>query len=355
VADYDPNQTLDQNITFTIRRYDLEAGTWSTYFGPQSLSGLARGSADGTSNAWAETSRRWNPWTNTYSDKTVNGNEAFGVRPVPMLSDIAFDSDGSMILGFRDRNGDQLATNGSESPIGTNTRYPAIASGDIYRVCRTGTGYTAADYVFEGGAGCTQTVDAANGTEYYFGDKYFSFHYEISVGMLEQVPGFPDVIMTAFDPYDGDGSSKTFYSGGTRYLRNTTGGNAPSFPNSGSGVIYFAWDGNAGNPNAVGGFLKTNGMSDVEALCDLAPVQIGNRVWYRHNKDGIQDPGSPGRGRHGAPVRRGRCARRHRDHGRGRDVLLLVERHEARCRRRDERRWGTHRRWRVHGAARRPG
>ena len=290
VANYDPKETLDTNISFTIRRYDLADGTWSTYFGPQSLSGLARGSADGVSSAWVETARKWNPWTNTYSNKTVNGAEVFGVRPVPMLSDIAFDSDGSMILGVRDRNGDQLATNGSESPIGTETQYPAIASGDIYRVCRTGTGYTAADYVFEGGAGCTQTVDSVNGTEYYSGDKYFSFHYEISVGMLEQVPGFPDVIMTAFDPFDGDGSAKTFFTGGTRYLRNATGGNAPSFPNSGSGVIYFAFDGEAGNPNAVGGFLKTNGMSDVEALCDLAPVQIGNRVWYDTNKDGIQDP-----------------------------------------------------------------
>jgi hypothetical protein len=292
VADYDPKETLDDNITFTIRRYDLATGEWSTFFGPQSLSGQVRGSVDGTSNDWAETARRWNPWTNAYAAPGALG-DTFGVRPVPMLSDIAFDADGSMILGFRDRNGDQLATNGSESPIGTNTNYPAIASGDILRVCRTGEGFEPSDYTFEGGTGCEQNVNAANGTEYYFGDKYFSFHYEVSVGMLKQVPGFPDVIMTVFDPFDGDGSGKTFYSGGTRYLRNATGGNAPSFPNAGSGVLYFAWDGQAGNPNTAGGFLKTNGMSDVEALCDLAPVQIGNRVWIDENQNGIQDPGEP--------------------------------------------------------------
>ena len=40
-----------------------------------------------------------------------------------------------------------------------------------------------------------------------------------------------------------------------------------------------------------GGFLKVNGMSDIEALCDQAPIQIGNRVWIDSDFDGIQDPG----------------------------------------------------------------
>lgn len=289
-ANYSATTTLDTNITFTVLRYDLETSQFSTFFGPQSLAGIVKGSADGTSSNWAATARRWNPWTNTYPTTKISGVDVFGVRPVPMFSDIEFDSDGSMILGFRDRNGDQLATNGAETPIGGYTSYPSIASGDIYRVCRTGTGYTAADYVFEGVAGCTQTSNASNGTEYYTGDKYFSYHYEISTGMIDQVPGFPDVVLTAFDPYDGDGSGKTFYSGGTRYIRNSTGGNAPSFPNAGSGVLYFANAGNALNPNTAGGFLKTNGMSDVEALCDAAPVQIGNYVWIDPDEDGIQDP-----------------------------------------------------------------
>lgn len=295
VANYSPTTSLDSNISFTVRRYDLASAAWSTFFGPQSLTGIVKGQADGVSTAWAQTARRWNPWTNTYAAPVqLPGDnwltETFGVRPVPMFSDIEFDRDGSMILGFRDRNGDQLATNGSETPIGTETNYPAIASGDIYRVCRTGPGYTAADYVFEGGVGCAQNTNASNGTEYYFGDKYWTFHYEVSVGMLDQVPGFPDVVLTAFDPFDGDGSGKTFYSGGTRYLSNATGSASPSFPNAGSGVLYFANASTAGNPNTAGGFLKTNGMSDVEALCDGAPVQIGNRVWIDTDKDGIQDP-----------------------------------------------------------------
>jgi hypothetical protein len=32
-------------------------------------------------------------------------------------------------------------------------------------------------------------------------------------------------------------------------------------------------------------------MGDIEVLCNMAPVQIGNRVWIDTDKDGIQDPG----------------------------------------------------------------
>ena len=35
-------------------------------------------------------------------------------------------------------------------------------------------------------------------------------------------------------------------------------------------------------------------MSDVELLCDAAPIEIGNRVWHDVNGNGIQDPSEPG-------------------------------------------------------------
>jgi len=41
-------------------------------------------------------------------------------------------------------------------------------------------------------------------------------------------------------------------------------------------------------PNTFG---KSSGMGDLEVLCNMAPVQIGNRVWIDTDKDGIQDPG----------------------------------------------------------------
>ena len=41
------------------------------------------------------------------------------------------------------------------------------------------------------------------------------------------------------------------------------------------------------------GFAKSNGLGDLDAFTGLAPVQIGNRLWYDTNRDGIQDADEP--------------------------------------------------------------
>ena len=41
-------------------------------------------------------------------------------------------------------------------------------------------------------------------------------------------------------------------------------------------------------PNLFG---KANGLGDVEALMDAAPIELGNRIWNDADGDGIQDPG----------------------------------------------------------------
>jgi uncharacterized repeat protein (TIGR01451 family) len=43
------------------------------------------------------------------------------------------------------------------------------------------------------------------------------------------------------------------------------------------------------NPSVV--FGKAAGLGDLEALCDAAPIEIGNRVWIDSNKNGLQEPG----------------------------------------------------------------
>jgi hypothetical protein len=218
-----------------------------------------------------------------------------------MLSEIEFDRDGSMILAFRDRNGDIMGTWESEAPDGSSTPF-AIASGDMYRVCRTGLGYLPSDYTFEGVAGCqptptpahlSNTTDATRqGIEYYWGDYWWQIgqggHGETSSGLISQTPGFPDLFTTAFDPNGLSGDAKTWFSGGVRSLWNATGG--PSeFPNAGSGVLFYVSEGTNIAQMRTGGFLKVNGMSDIEALCDQAPLQIGNRIWIDTDRDGIQD------------------------------------------------------------------
>lgn len=311
--DFDPNGPLpatvpNSNMSFTVLKRTLGAqGTFSTFFGPHPLNStgrIAKGQPTGQGGSAGVEALTWNPWTNYYPPKTdVVPSRRFNMRAQPLLSEIEFDRDGSMILGFRDRTGDQTSTNDTETPSGGRTEYPSISSGDIYRVCRVGAGYTAADYVFEGESGhstCAQTSSAANGNEFYVGDAYRYNggggvwpvgHAEISAGMLLQVPGFSEVILTGFDPFSGPSSGRTvFYSGGLRYLSNADGTgygvDGPDHPNVGGGTMFYS---TTSEPLSAGGFQKVNGMSDVEALCDKAPVQIGNRVWLDPDKDGIQD------------------------------------------------------------------
>lgn len=299
-----PAVAADANLSFTIRKLDLATSTWSTFFGPHPLNASGRiqkGAPSGGSDWARDTYTKWNPWTNTYADSFLNGSTPdYSIRPQAMLSEIEFDRDGSMILAFRDRNGDIVGTYESEAPDGTPTRF-AVAGGDIYRVCRTGTGYEASDYTFEGVAGCqpTPTPDhfstgaaTLQGIEYYWGDYWWQIgqggHGETSSGLISQTPGFPDLFSTAFDPNSLSGDSKTWFSGGVRSLWNPTGG--PSgFPHAGSGVQFYVSISTSIAQMRTGGFLKVNGMSDIEALCDQAPIQIGNRVWIDTNRDGIQD------------------------------------------------------------------
>ena len=302
-----PATVPNTNMSFTVLKRTLGAtGTFSTFFGPHPLNStgrIAKGQPTGSGNSNPE-ELTWNPWTNHYPAKSDDsGSKRFNLRAQPILSEIEFDRDGSMILGFRDRTGDQTSTNDTETPSGGRTQYPSISSGDIYRVCRVGNGYAATDYVFEGDPAhpsCPRTTSSSNGDEFYVGDAYrYSGsggtwpvgHAEISAGMLLQVPGFSEVILTGFDPFSGPNSGRTvFYSGGLRYLSNADGSgygiDGPDFPNVGGGTMFYS---TSSEPLSAGGFQKVNGMSDVEALCDQAPIQIGNRVWIDTDKDGIQD------------------------------------------------------------------
>ncbi|NOT61010.1 MAG: DUF11 domain-containing protein, partial [Acidobacteria bacterium] len=39
---------------------------------------------------------------------------------------------------------------------------------------------------------------------------------------------------------------------------------------------------------------KSAGLGDLEILCDAAPIEIGNRLWFDFDRDGVQDPGEGG-------------------------------------------------------------
>ncbi len=254
------------------------------------------------SSATSKASAAWKPWIAQWSDITNPApGEATGynqtICPQPILSDIEFDVDGSMIVGFMDRAGHQLGNN-NYSPIVSDTKtYEGTSAGDLLRMGANSDGtYTlesnaTVNGVTSGGAnqtppqGPSVSVGGAGG-EFYWQDMYgknadkdlpnSGGHQEISLGGLALLPGKNEVVETVFDPITA------FRAGGVRWFDNTTG-QAPR--------AYEIFGQDAGGQGVT--FGKANGLGDLELLCGSQPIEVGNRLWNDTDKDGIQDAGEP--------------------------------------------------------------
>ena len=256
------------------------------------------GTLPSTWNAW-----HGDPTTMPYASTGSGGEIAY---PQPMLTDLEFVGD-DIVLGFRDRFGDQSGADRLFEPAATQPAW-GDAAGDILYACSTSSGY-----VIESGTGgaCANptssqgtTPSGPGGHEYYFWDIWEdtttwtpgasggAFHWETTQGALLQIPGNASVATTAMDPFSD-------FSAGILKLNNTTGrregvtGASASYASLiGGYTLYDTADYAGGYPTPSSHtFAKANGLGDIEALCDPAPIEIGNRVWYDVNKDGVQDPG----------------------------------------------------------------
>ncbi len=234
---------------------------------------------------------RFKPWISTWTcsfpySTTNSGRINY---PQPMLSDIIFDVDGSMILGIGDRFAYQVANgipNTNNSFCIELQLFDGRGGGDILRVCNTGT-LNAPNYVLEGNAGCSRTTSSEVFSypnsqpveaEFYVGDNYDEgnnpAHTETTLGALVMSYGSKRVVTTAFNSIDTDNGGGVFPNG-FKYLSNVDG-----------------TDLNGYEINTT--FGKCSGVGDLEMLGNLAPIEIGNRVFMDTNKDGEQGAGEMG-------------------------------------------------------------
>ena len=236
----------------------------------------------------------WNAW----ADRNVfDGSSAptYCAFTQPMLCDIEIDDDGSLILGLRDRFGDQA---GEDVPPGSNGGGgEGVSGGDILRACPNGTG----GWLLESNGVCGGATSSAIGATQGPGGKEFysdgfatptgagTNHQEISAGGLAKVPGFSTMAHTVFDPSTTNGGD--WRSGGIRRNSNRTGlatGFFQLFDKCDSSGMSCPSD-----RTKTLTFGKVNGLGDLVALCDLAPLEVGNRVWSDENGNGVQDAGEP--------------------------------------------------------------
>jgi hypothetical protein len=237
----------------------------------------------------------WFPWAST--DANYVYTTPFPSLPnirmpsnasAPILSDIAFDNDGSIVLSFLDRAGFQFsAQNVGIDPTDTHA-YQHYISGDLLRASPAVAGTT---FIIEQGgqapsgpslpiarSGGIANNQGPAGGEFYSYDNFVfptgppAGHQETAEGSSVIVPGSSLVASMVMDP-------STFDSGGVAWSSNLDG--------TRDHAVEFL----AGNAPPL--FGKANSLTDLEALTQVAPIEIGNRIWSDENRNGIQDPGEP--------------------------------------------------------------
>jgi SdrD B-like domain len=273
------------DLTAQVWTYDITSGGWNTaaVLAPFALNSYVKGCASVAEPKGCN----WTPWRDTWDTTLVYGSVSGGANeyvagPQPVLADLTFADDGSMILGFRDRLGDLTGRN-QPAPIAGNTQLiSGVPAGDIRKACATGS-----TFAIEGSTSCN-----VGRNEFYNNDSFSVpslasvanpgglFHDETAFGAVIAKPGAGSVMTTGMGAVNNALSS--FFTSGVRVFSTIDG----SQPAGGIQVL-------ADSADRLG---KGNGMGLLELLCDQAPVEIGNRVWADNNGDGTQTAGEPGIG-----------------------------------------------------------
>jgi len=227
----------------------------------------------------------YNPWVTT---ETYNGPTANSSYPMPWFIDMDFSDDGCMVLGIADRYG-HLAGGNHNAPFSLNGN----AGGDILKACNLAGTWTLENNANDGvnpttgGAGDALNAAGPGNGEFFYQenmDLLGTYHDETSNGGLGIFRGKDEVILGVFDPAPFNanlpgGGPNTFDSGGLIYMSTSAGNRTRSF-------MLFNRD-----SYPIQGFDKASGTGELTFTCEPPPTEIGNRVWYDMDADGVQDPG----------------------------------------------------------------
>ena len=250
---------------------------------------------------------RWNPWLTTNSmpsPMAVPSGILFveNGHPQPIFADIEFDINDNMIIGLRDRFGDQggyRAANPDGAPTYDENGNTLVqnsmtgqlwytadndAFGDILLATPSGAAWSLNIADFTDATLSLPTAAPSGGVdpcpdgEAFFGEDCYHatgfIHEETSMG------GIAMLLRTNIFSFPSMDPEVNAYSNGIDWMD----------PTSGTQTMFFTvLDGAAQSV-----FGKGNGLGDMELITAPAPIEIGNRVWKDDNGNGIQDPGEDG-------------------------------------------------------------
>lgn len=226
---------------------------------------------------------RWLPWTDNYQQTMVEGTTYWSIYPQPLLSDIEFDTDGSLILALMDRLGHQTGDGQSFWPKGALQlhTYQGLSGGDVLRAALVNDHYELEQNAKAGGrlSKGRGNGEGPAGGEFYFDDQFsasgVTWHKETAMGGLALLPATDELMVSSREP-----EPDKYATGGIKWFSNQTGVSTRSLSVFPSG-------------KQAGYFWKTNNVGDVELLPEAAPIEIGDRIWVDVNGNGQQEADEP--------------------------------------------------------------
>ncbi len=202
----------------------------------------------------------WQPWTHDYNKTFTQQTSAWMIYPQPILADLEFDSDGSMILGFVDRLGHQGSDGMYFRKAGNPTllQYRCLSGGDVLRAAKIEDRF---QLEANGQAGQRSSAGVGNqqgpgGGEFYVGDSFQAegtvWHQESGIGGLALLPQGELLVSLR------EAEQEAYLSGGVRWLSNENGQSLRSYSSIAGGLIK-------------GYFWKNNNVGDVALVKQVPP------------------------------------------------------------------------------------
>jgi len=221
----------------------------------------------------------WHAWEDNYIDPTNPAVIFNNIYEQAILSDIEFDEHNNMYISFFDRYSTQISADNYKAIKGSTELEGSYEYGELLKICNNnGT------YEKEGDGSCLASNYNHLNIPEFFNDRGGDGNYESSMGALALLKGSSQLLNTTLDPHpEGVAKNKDpiyFFTQGTNTYSTING----SIEN---------WYANAYTlGNGLG--TKGNGIGDIEFITDAAPLEIGDRIWFDINNNGLQDANEAG-------------------------------------------------------------
>jgi hypothetical protein len=295
------NGGTSNDLTASIHEYNVKTGTWKMILNwDLHAPAYNHGDIVGSVNQNLAQCREWETWVDVYTERNLvantgsgepssifNGNfeiigggptgAEFRCRGQAMISDIEITREGMMVIAMMDRTGHQFGYRQHRPTTVDGNPISASPGGDVIAAYPVNGVWTLENNGTVPGLNRTSLFgpgsnDGPGGGEFFYDNTRFT-HLDADCGGLLYVPGEDELLSAINNP----NTSEYNFGGGIVYydlkLGNTTRNDLTLLDPTANTV----------------GIGMANSIGDLEALCNPAPIQIGNYVWNDLNGDGVQD------------------------------------------------------------------